>query len=128
MCAKIIFNRSKIIEGIIKKHNKLTLKKLSWPEKSDYFYNRDRINNIIAYHYFSTFRGTIDKKVSEMYLNNSIEDISNSIIFFDTNCVNSFYIGKELCYISDDEVLPLVTTYVKKRVAEIESKTLFLEL
>lgn len=127
MATKLKFNRIKVIENIIKTHNKINLKKLTWSEKSDYFYNSDRINKIIAYHYFSSFRGVIDKKVSEMYLDSSIEDISNSIIFFDINCVNSFHIGRELCYVGDWEVLPLVTNYVKKKVVEIENKTLSLE-
>lgn len=121
---KVKFNRLKVIEKLISIHDKKQEEKRTYNEFIERYYRKERIDKIVAYQYFLTFREAIKKAVKERYLNESIEEISKSIIFFDIDGVNEFSTGTMNHYVHETEVMPLVENYVRLQFLAIDKNTL----
>lgn len=86
----------------------------------------ERIDNLITLYYFLSLRPLIHEAVGAMYLDNSEEYISNSIVAYDSHGALDIEIGKEEFTIWRQDLDPLIYCYIVKVFNEISSNTISL--
>lgn len=113
-----------MLDKIIKKVDKINYNKLKPYQRSEYFQLKNRIERLLTLQFFLSLRQKIKKEVTENYLNKTQEEIVNSIVIYD----EYGFIDYKRYTIYNLALQPLIESYVKQQIQEIENNTLKLEL
>jgi hypothetical protein len=113
-----------MLDNIIKKVDKINLKKLVGYQKTRYFQVKEKIEYLICLQFFLSLRQKIKKEVAENYQNKTAKEIAKSIVVYDAYRSVEYKNN----YIFDTQLQPLINDYVNKQIFEVEKHNLKLNL